>query len=378
MKKKIKVSKNKKRPPFLRYAESGLLAEIFFANAIASIIAIRVFLYFTGYPKIGGSGLHIAHMLWGGLLMFLALLLLLFFLNKNTRFIAAIVGGLGFGTFMDELGKFITSDNNYFFKPTFALLYVFFVVLFLILKRILGHRPLTSWEYYGNVFELLKEAAVEDFDIHERNQLHEYLQKSKLSSKFERKLINLVSDIKLSYPRKPNFYIKIKNYLYKTYNRILKTNWFLKFVSLFFIIRGLFVAGAVFYFLYLIGFKGDELINSMFYINIINIVSDFGFFDWGMAISSGASNLLLLFGLLNMHRSFLNSLYYFRYSLLISIFLNQFFAFYHDQLLAVVGLFFDILLLYALDYMIGNSTTDKKRHYSLGSKKKVAFKVKLK
>ena len=32
--------------------------------------------------------------------------------------------------FVDELGKFITSNNDYFFEPTVGLLYLLFVLLF--------------------------------------------------------------------------------------------------------------------------------------------------------------------------------------------------------------------------------------------------------
>ena len=38
--------------------------------------------------------------------------------GQTRQALAAIVGGAGFGTFIDELGKFITSDNDYFFRPT--------------------------------------------------------------------------------------------------------------------------------------------------------------------------------------------------------------------------------------------------------------------
>ena len=32
----------------------------------ASVILIRLFLELTGYPQVGSSELHIAHVLWGG------------------------------------------------------------------------------------------------------------------------------------------------------------------------------------------------------------------------------------------------------------------------------------------------------------------------
>ena len=44
--------------------------------------------------------------------MVLAIGLLVTFLGRSPRFPSAVVGGVGFGFFIDELGKFITSDNT--------------------------------------------------------------------------------------------------------------------------------------------------------------------------------------------------------------------------------------------------------------------------
>ncbi|MGH7908854.1 MAG: hypothetical protein ACRENW_03265, partial [Thermodesulfobacteriota bacterium] len=52
-----------------RNFDAGNYLENFLVAAVAAVLVIRLFLKMTGYPQIGGSSLHIAHMLWGGLLM---------------------------------------------------------------------------------------------------------------------------------------------------------------------------------------------------------------------------------------------------------------------------------------------------------------------
>jgi hypothetical protein len=69
--------------------------------------------------------------LWGGLLLAVALLLLVSFAGPVVRPVGAFLGGVGFGLFIDEIGKFLTDDNDYFYEPAFAFMYATIVVLVL-------------------------------------------------------------------------------------------------------------------------------------------------------------------------------------------------------------------------------------------------------
>ena len=104
----------------------------------ASVIVTRVYLELTGYPQIGGGNLHIAHVLWGGLLLYVAALLPLMFLGSRVLTWSAILNGVGAGLFIDEVGKFITANNDYFYPPAAPLIYAFFllsVLVYLTVRR---------------------------------------------------------------------------------------------------------------------------------------------------------------------------------------------------------------------------------------------------
>jgi hypothetical protein len=146
--------------PFARNGELGGLLESLLVWAVVAILVIRYFLALTGYPQLGGHGLHIAHMLWGGLFMLASLVALLALLGRRIQRMAAILGGIGFGTFIDELGKFITSDNNYFFRPTIALIYCVFVLLFLLFRHLEERAPLSDRELIANALDQIKEGIL--------------------------------------------------------------------------------------------------------------------------------------------------------------------------------------------------------------------------
>jgi hypothetical protein len=91
-------------------AETYLLISL---SAFAgSVIVTRQFLSMTGYPQIGNSVLHIAHALWGALLLMVAVLMPLLLANGWALSLSALLSGLGVGLFIDEVGKFIIPGSR--------------------------------------------------------------------------------------------------------------------------------------------------------------------------------------------------------------------------------------------------------------------------
>src|SRR4029078_5979961 len=93
----------------------------------------------------------------------------------TTRLIAAVVGGAGFGAFVDEIGKFVTSDNDYFFKPTAAILYALFVVLFLATREVRRFRALSPEECLVNAVEIGEKLAMGTLTAEDRDRALELL-----------------------------------------------------------------------------------------------------------------------------------------------------------------------------------------------------------
>ena len=145
--------------------------EILLVSAVSSLLLLRFGLYLSGYPQVGGGALHIAHMLYGGLFMLTAIVVQITFLGRRATRAAAVIGGAGFGIFIDELGKFITRDNNYFFRPTVGIIYAIFMILYLLFNFISRRQTLTSREYQLNALSGLQEAVLHDMDASEKRQV---------------------------------------------------------------------------------------------------------------------------------------------------------------------------------------------------------------
>ena len=151
------------------FAERYLLITLL--SFALSVTLTRLFLNLTGFPQLGRGELHIAHMLWGGLLLFAASLLPLIFANRWFLDISAFLSGIGVGLFIDEVGKFITSHNDYFYPAAAPIIYSFFLLtlfIYSLLRR--GKKPDQRRNIYL-ALERLEDVIDHDLSEREKNEI---------------------------------------------------------------------------------------------------------------------------------------------------------------------------------------------------------------
>ena len=142
-----------------------------------TVIATRMLLQLTGFPQIGGGGeFHLAHVLWGGLLLFVAVSLPLTFANRTALWAAAALGGMGTGLFIDEVGKFITSSTDYFTPLAFPIIYAFIVACVWMYMRIRRRQPRDARTLLYHALEDMKQVLDNDLDPFEHRELVDELQ----------------------------------------------------------------------------------------------------------------------------------------------------------------------------------------------------------
>ena len=374
----------KRVSPFMRNLWASNLLENFLIMAVAAILGIRLGLHLTGYPQLGGGGLHIAHMLWGGLGMLVAIILMLEFSNRTAREWAAIIGGIGFGTFIDELGKFITSDNNYFYQPSIAVIYVIFISLFLSIRWINHSSLLSQSESMANATEIIQEGIhAGGLDDGERLVALELLKSSNTGLAGDlRCILEKFTTLPM---HRPGVLARMRYALAIFYSGLASRGWFRWLVIGIFIADAL--AGLAFIMLdmewswptaaailggclamwALFQFTNPRMprgrisrcVFSVALAAVIGIAmlvnsrSSLGSFDdWVELITTMATTVLTIIGALVIHRSRLKAYLWFRGATLISILVTDVFAFYQYQFIALGDLALDVLLFLALRYMI--------------------------
>jgi len=134
----------------------------------ASVALTRLFLELADYPQLGGGELHIAHVLWGGLLLFVAALLPLIFANRWVYVTGSLLAGVGVGLFIDEIGKFITQTNDYFHPAAAPIVYAFFLLTVMVYLRIRRPGVRDSRDELYRALDELQEVLDHDLERSER------------------------------------------------------------------------------------------------------------------------------------------------------------------------------------------------------------------
>ena len=336
------------RPRHLVRAADADLLDTLLVSAIATVVIIRIFLEATGYPQLGGGGLHIAHVLWGGLGMLVAIVLLLLYLTPATRLIAAIVGGAGFGAFVDELGKFVTSDNDYFFKPTAAILYALFVVLFLATREVRRFRALSPEESLVNAVELAEKLATGTCTADDRDHALRLLERADPAHP-------LVAPLRASFlaaDAAPMSFARLRwmgSAGARTYSAIVSSRWFRRILATVFILAGVaFVLTAI---------ATVALLGGAFFgiadaeIALQEETAGGAIASLIQAIASVVAGVLIIRGLFALRHSRVRAYRAFELAILVDLLLAQPFAFLDVGFGAALDVFIDLALLATLRFL---------------------------
>lgn len=313
------VSRRHLTPRFaFRSADVARRLDVFMIVAIASVLGNRIFLVITGYPQLGNGTLHISHAIWGALMMAIAIVISISFLGPITRVVAAFLGGAGFGWFIDELGKFITRDVNYFFKPTFALIYITFMVMYLVFRAV-ERRPFRPDEGLLNAIEALKSAALGQLGEPERREVLALFDRTAPTGELATNVRGLLADAPTLPEQQVSVAARAGQEARESYLRVTRHPRFPTIVDILFMTLALVAFADV----VLLGLDGP---------GIVTFTERVGF------VSALVALALVLVGVFRLHGSRSDAYRWFERGLLVQIFVVQIFVFAEEQLAGTIGL----------------------------------------
>jgi hypothetical protein len=267
---------------------------------------------------VGNGTLHISHAIWGALMMAIAIVLAVSYLTPSMRTAVAFLGGVGFGFFVDELGKFITRDVDYFFKPTFSLIYLVFLAMFFSFRSI-ERKDFGPSEGVLNGLEALKAAAIGRLDEVGRRKALELLATTGSDGPVAAGVAALLADAGALPPHRPSRWARTATAARARYLRWTAGRAFPATVSALFLLRtaGSLVVSAA------IVFDGSGIR---------------GFGEWTTAVSVLVATALTVVGVALLPFARLRAYRWFDASLLVSILVTQIFVFDQQQLAGTLTL----------------------------------------
>lgn len=345
------------RRHLLRDFEAGRQLDLMLVAAISAVLGIRFYLAATGYPEVGGDSLHIAHMLWGGLLMLVALVLLLSFVGRGPHRLAALAGGLGFGTFIDEVGKFVTHDHDYFYQPAVSIIYVVFVLLYLAIRSIHRERAAAPAEYLANALQEMQQIATDDLGPGERERAIRYLERYGAARPPAPALRAVLQDATVVPAGQRGWPTRTARTLRLAYRRLVTSRWFRRGLIAFFLLQFVTRLMRVAAQFSTLPRLGDQLLQ----VPLVNPVPVMGHeslpLRWLLIGSNLLAGVFIVLGVVSVMRGYLlPALRRFQRAVLVTLVLSQVFVFYRVEWLGLLEFAFHLLVFFALQFMIERET----------------------
>lgn len=319
-------------PYRIRDPHNSSLLEIWLVSAVVTVLVIRLYLHLTGYPQVGGETLHIAHMLWGGLGMVIAFGFLLLFVSPIWKPLAALVGGIGFGTFIDELGKFITKDNDYFYQPTVAVMYAVFIVLYFGARYFDRRREPTEADHLYLAAQGVAWQAIGKLDKRRQEEALASLDASGNTADVATRLRELLENAELVEGEEQSRILTARDKVAAWYWKAVGKRWLLPMVIGLFVIRAL------------------EIIITLVYGIVVtgeyNLSDGITVFEWLSFAAGAITGFLAVFGLVMIiRRHRVRALQAFAGSTVVALLFGQFFTFATEQFVGMIGLVVNLIIL---------------------------------
>ncbi|MFA5884330.1 MAG: hypothetical protein WDA60_10805 [Acidimicrobiia bacterium] len=304
----------------------GQQLDTFLVCAASGVILNRALLIVLGYPQIGSrkpDGIHISHSIYGGFAMMVAATVALSFLAPAVRWFVAVVGGLGFGWYVDELGKYV-SNAGYLFKPALALIYIVFVLMFLVF-RAMASRRFTPDDAVVNALESLKAATLGNLDDRQRRAALLRLHHLGPDTSFTQRVRDLLEDAPASPPRPPGRIRRARVMLRARYTAWSTRRSFTVVIEIFFFLLAASTIGSI------LGFSldGPGITRPS---------------EKVATVAGSVAGVLVLIGIVRLRRSRLEAFRWFDRALLVWILVVQVYMFQQQQFAAVFGLAVDLFV----------------------------------
>jgi len=336
-----------------RREDAGELVLTVMIWAIFSLISARIFLKLTGYPQLGRGSWHISHALLGGLIMTVGTMISLTLQGRRVKRIAAGVFGFGLGWFIDEIGKYLTRDANYFFRPAVLIIYIFFVGLFLAYRYLERLQVKSNGSLYKSVVDQMKEVDSDSLPKSVKKTIIKKLEKI-LESKDKEyqpmatKLLLVIKKFRVKKDKKlTGAGVWTKGLFRVTYDKIFKRKlvvWGLWTYSIYFSVTKIWD-------ILMIGTSKQKMMMVRHFYEDYNFFgkSDIYMIVFEIVFDLAASVLFLMGARYFWSKKRLRGVRFFKYGLYVSIFLVSICRFYFEQLDGLYEVIISILLLGLLD-----------------------------